>query len=216
MRSRLTNLVAVALSVGSTLAMGCDRTPPAPPQPQTTQHAVAADTTSTGTTADQAQSLPVVRLADLQKIIADADAANQVLVIDFWATWCIPCVEMFPVLHDKLPQLGDNVKLVSVTIDSPGKYEQLAIEFLRKHHAMDNAYIMAAGENDGPLVEVIQALGKQWHDLEVPVILVYGPDGQLKDEFLRERANPGVIIPRVEAIVKESVNDSRQSTASAS
>ncbi len=191
-------LAACLLAIPLTLT-ACDRFEPSPvPQPQTT--AVEAGSAAPPVVA----TLPVVRLADLQKIIAEAREKKQVLVIDFWATWCIPCVEMFPVLHEKLPAMGDNVRLVSVTLDAPGRLETAAIAFLHKHNALKDAYRIAEGEGDGPMIEVIEGLGKQWKDIVVPVILVYGTDGQLKEEFLEERAKLEVIIPRVQEIVAAS------------
>lgn len=192
--------VMSVISLAALLLVGCDRSGESKvPATSETQQSAAANTTP-----QASATLPVVRLADLKQMISEAKEKNQVLVIDFWATWCIPCVEMFPELHDKIPAMGPNVRLVSVTIDSPGKYEALAVEFLKKHDALKDAYRIAEGENDGPLVEVIQGLGKQWQDMVVPVILVFGPDGELKDEFLEARAKPEVIVPRVREIVASS------------
>ena len=65
----------------------------------------------------------------------DGKAANtqewqrKVLVVNFWASWCPPCVEEMPTL-DKLQQefLKQNVLFVGIGIDSPSNIR----EFLEK------------------------------------------------------------------------------------
>ncbi len=137
-------------------------------------------------------ALPVVDLDGLDAIIERSAKADEILVIDFWASWCVPCIELFPRLHKAVAQLnrqhdqagqGDNrVKLVSVTLDSPGKYEAAAIAFLARHDALDHAYLMKPDSDEQ--IRIVQSLGRDWNDLVVPAILVYGSDGRLIGEFI--------------------------------
>ena len=54
---------------------------------------------------------------------------GKVLVINFWASWCPPCVEEMPAL-DRIAQeyASKNVLIVGIGIDSPSKIR----EFLQK------------------------------------------------------------------------------------
>ncbi len=54
----------------------------------------------------------IVKLAELQKLINDP--GDQVKVINFWATWCAPCVKEIPLFE----RLGQQRKDVSVTLVS--------------------------------------------------------------------------------------------------
>ncbi|HEX4844071.1 MAG TPA: TlpA disulfide reductase family protein [Limnobacter sp.] len=54
---------------------------------------------------------------------------GKTVVLNFWATWCPPCVEEMPELDALYPQLqAQNVELIGIAIDSPSNVEQ----FLQK------------------------------------------------------------------------------------
>ena len=63
------------------------------------------------------------------KAINTEEWQGKVLVVNFWASWCPPCVEEMPVL-DKLQKefLSQNVLFVGIGIDSPSNIR----EFLEK------------------------------------------------------------------------------------
>ena len=46
-----------------------------------------------------------------------ADLAGKPVLIEFWATWCPPCVEGIPHLKRLESQYGDRVRFVSVSLD---------------------------------------------------------------------------------------------------
>jgi thiol-disulfide isomerase/thioredoxin len=66
---------------------------------------------------------------------------SQVVLVNFWATWCIPCREEFPDLvrlHQERQASGFTV--ISVSIDDPENTD-LARAFLERHHTTFPAYI---------------------------------------------------------------------------
>lgn len=167
------------LGVLAVLVAGCDRSEPV---------AEAASDQPVVETGDiESSHLQVIDLDGINKIIAEAAEADQVLVIDFWATWCVPCVEMFPGVHQGLVDRGATglkgapVRMVSVTLDDPSR-EAGAIAFLREHNALHGAYIIV---NDSAAQQAVaDGVGQQWNSLVVPAILVYDTNGTLAGEFL--------------------------------
>jgi thiol-disulfide isomerase/thioredoxin len=61
-----------------------------------------------------AQKAEMVKLKDLQALIEKP--SEKVKVINFWATWCAPCVKEMP-FFEKLNQENSNVEVTLVSMD---------------------------------------------------------------------------------------------------
>ncbi|KAA5828030.1 thioredoxin [Algibacter amylolyticus] len=56
----------------------------------------------------------------------DIITSEDVVLVDFFGTWCGPCQALMPILKDVKAQLGDAVKIVKVDID---KNQELATKY---------------------------------------------------------------------------------------
>lgn len=55
---------------------------------------------------------------------------GKVVIVDFWASWCLPCAESFPVLDELQKKYGDRLVVIAVNVDEKaGNMEK----FLKKH-----------------------------------------------------------------------------------
>ena len=60
-------------------------------------------------------------------------AGDTVLIVNFWATWCKPCIEELPFFHTMAGKYRDKkVKLLLVSIDFEKDYPDGIIAFSRK------------------------------------------------------------------------------------
>lgn len=59
---------------------------------------------------------------------------GQTLVINFWATWCGPCVKELPYFEEISKTYGQNdVEVVLVSLDFPQHYESKLKPFIKKY-----------------------------------------------------------------------------------
>jgi cytochrome c biogenesis protein CcmG/thiol:disulfide interchange protein DsbE len=42
---------------------------------------------------------------------------GKVVVIDFWASWCLPCAESFPVMEELQKKYGEKLVIIAVNVD---------------------------------------------------------------------------------------------------
>jgi peroxiredoxin len=75
--------------------------------------------------------LQVLPFPDLQgKTRSLADWRGQVVVVNFWATWCEPCREEVPALQRVRSRYADSgVEVVGIAFDHAAKVQQFAAEF---------------------------------------------------------------------------------------
>ena len=92
-------------------------------------------------TAVQAQNISQIKLKELQKVLTTK--TERIQVINFWATWCAPCVKEIP-LFEKLKQdnAGVDITLVSMDFDldpDPAKVER----FVARKNLQNKVVILA-------------------------------------------------------------------------
>src|SRR5262245_1829607 len=118
-------LAGKPISVTETKALGC--------MIKRVQDAKAAQVNTSAKPA-AAQKAPLVgrlKPADFDKF--KDSAKGKVLVLNFWATWCGPCVAEFPELVALDAKYRDKgVKLVGITADDPSDVQPRVIPFIKK------------------------------------------------------------------------------------
>lgn len=78
------------------------------------------------------ENIEVYNFAELEPMLHKDD--NRTYVINFWATWCKPCVEEMPYFQAAHDTYGDrDVKVLLVSLDFPDKLESQVIPFIKKN-----------------------------------------------------------------------------------
>lgn len=95
-------------------------------------------------------------------------------VINFWATWCLPCVKELP-YFEKLNEVykDKNVKLILVSLDFPKKIETQLLPFLERKKVSSTVYVL-----DDPNANTwIEKVNEEWSGA-IPATIIYKGDNQ--------------------------------------
>ncbi len=66
-----------------------------------------------------------------------ASFKGKVVVVNFWATWCAPCVKEMPTLNALQSQMADKLKVIAISQDRDAK---ITVPFIEKNGWKDVAY----------------------------------------------------------------------------
>ena len=112
-----------------------------------------------------AQEIKKVKIAELVKII---DSSTTPLVINFWASWCGPCVREIPWFEKNVAAFADKkIKLLLVSIDFPDDYPKTIQAFVKKNGYRSEIIWL----NETNADEFCSKIDKSW-DGAIPVTLM--------------------------------------------
>jgi cytochrome c biogenesis protein CcmG/thiol:disulfide interchange protein DsbE len=104
--------------------------------------------------------------------VALADLRGKAVLLDFWATWCGPCIQMLPTLHDLYTELRPSgVEFVGINSDGPGSTVEDIQEFLRRRPA------------PYPMVYDDGVVAAKYRVSALPHMVVVGRDGTVRKVF---------------------------------
>jgi len=110
--------VGLLLSIVSMMVIACNST---------------TESTSTETSDTKKESvIPQVGFGEIEKILALQD--DTLRVVNFWATWCKPCVEELPILEQLAKEnKGSAFATYYISLDFPNQIESKLVPFLKEN-----------------------------------------------------------------------------------
>ena len=154
------------LSLTCALALvvaGCDRQSEEAAQPE-----AASELSGTIDRSRAGEAMPAVELADpAGATLATASLRGSPVLLNLWATWCVPCVAEMPMLDALAAELGERVQVVTVSQDMNGAaavgpfFTERGLTHLPQWLDPKNALGMLAQNSGLPLTVLYDAEGKE-------------------------------------------------------
>ncbi|MDY4407591.1 MAG: thioredoxin domain-containing protein [Prevotella sp.] len=92
----------------------------------------------------------------------DVISGDQLVLVDFFATWCQPCKMMHPILEQVKEVLGDRIRIIKVDVDKYGVTASQPMEQREQKPSWLGLCRVATEEDDS-----------QYHIQSVPTLILF-------------------------------------------
>lgn len=100
--------------------------------------------------------------------------SDKVLLLNVWATWCVPCREEFPDLIKLNNLYKGKVDIVGISVDYPDEINSKIKPFADKLKVNFNLFVNGLGNDEA----LINFLDKDWSGT-LPATFIYSKEGKL-------------------------------------
>jgi len=103
------------------------------------------------------------------QILNLSDLKGQFVILNFWATWCVPCIKEMPEFQKAHQSLKQKVKIIGINL---AESKEKVNEYIKDHHIS--------------FIIVLDGYGKVSQEYEVihlPVTYFITPDGIIRDKI---------------------------------
>jgi thiol-disulfide isomerase/thioredoxin len=108
---------------------------------------------------------------------------DRVVLLNFWATWCEPCVAEFPELVRLANENLGRVAVIAVSIDDDEEVHTKVIPFLQKQAVPFTSYIKKTKDDEA----FINHVDPKWSGA-IPATFIYRPDGTLAQRMIGQQS----------------------------
>lgn len=132
----------------------------------------------------QAQQVAVVKLPQLQKRLSQPN--DTTYVVNFWATWCAPCVKELPNFEQlNRAYAGQKVKVLLVSTDYASQLDKKVRPFVAKRNLRSEVLLL----NETDPNTWMDKVDSQWSGA-LPFTLMINNKQQKRASFEREFTQP--------------------------
>jgi thiol-disulfide isomerase/thioredoxin len=100
------------------------------------------------------------------------------LLLNFWATWCLPCKEEFPDLV-KIAKGTHNAEIIGISLDYPDEKDSKVVPFIKNQSIPFKIYIASFHRPE----ELINAIDSTWNGA-IPATFFYDVHGIQKSSII--------------------------------
>lgn len=123
-------------------------------------------------TSDEYPDLEVYDYEGIKPFLNKKD--DKVYVVNFWATWCAPCVKELPYFEElNAKYQGKNVEVLLVSLDFPRHYDKKLKPFIKKNGLQSKVIAL----DDPDQNKWIPAISKDWSGA-IPATIIYNANAR--------------------------------------
>lgn len=138
--------------------------------------------------------------AGLQQLIKEA--RGRIVLVNFWATWCEPCVEEFPDLVKIVREFQPlGVNIIFVTIDESEDISGKVAPFLKAQGVSFRSYMKKTKDDE----IFINTIDPQWSGA-IPATFIYDAHGVLAKRFVAKQ-NFETLAAALKSLISENTQN---------
>jgi thiol-disulfide isomerase/thioredoxin len=131
-----------------------------------------------------AQSVNKLTINQLESRIKNG--GDTVYLVNFWATWCAPCIAELPHFEKLQVEYKDQpLKVLLVSLDMKSKLEKVVIPFVKRNKLQNEVFLL----NEANEQEYIDRISKEWSGA-LPATLIYNRKNNIRRFYEREFTYP--------------------------
>lgn len=117
----------------------------------------------------QLDSLEIYDFTGIEKFLTTTD--DKVYVVNFWATWCAPCVKELPYFEQLNKTYENELDVILISLDFPKHYDSKLKPFIQKHQLQSKVIVL----NDPDANTWIPKVDETWSGA-IPATLIFNKD----------------------------------------
>jgi thiol-disulfide isomerase/thioredoxin len=113
------------------------------------------------------QNVPVLKFGQFEPLLYKQN--DTLYLVNFWATWCIPCVKEVPAIEKVAADFaGQKFKVILVSLDAAGTLNNRLIPFINKNNIQSDVILL----NDPDFNSWINKVDSNWSG-SIPASIIY-------------------------------------------
>ena len=125
----------------------------------------------------QVPGIKVIQFDAIERLMSSK--SDSVYVLNFWATWCKPCVEELPAFEQITKEYkGRNVKVLLICMDFKSKLKERVVPFVKKNGLVSDVLLL----NEPDYNSWIDKIDKKWSG-SIPATLILKGSTEVKNFY---------------------------------